>query len=96
MSSEWTRDCTMAYLNANPLPVAFKWVHRDGGERPVQPAHRSVHGYGKWLRETPYFQGLFELIHDVLCRVEDVGDAEWLAEEIRARLQREEQEKLKF
>jgi hypothetical protein len=90
----WTRDATMRYLNANPLPASFRWTHRDGGERAVQPSHRLVTGYGKWLRETPYFQGLFELIHDLLEQVSEVGDGEWLAAEIMKRRTLREQEKL--
>lgn len=94
MTAPWTRDHTMLYLNSNPLPLSFKWTHRDGGERPVQPSHRSVTGYGKWLRETPYFQGLFELIHDILEPLDEVGDGEWLAAQIALHQQRAEQEKL--
>lgn len=91
----WNRDATMRYLNANPLPAAFKWPHRDGGERHVLPSHRNVTGYGKWLRETPYFQGLFELIHLILDQAPgELGDGDWLAAEIRRHQQRTEQEKL--
>jgi hypothetical protein len=81
----WTRDDTMAYLKANPLPREFTWQHRDGGRRAVQPSHSSVENYGKWLRETPYFQGLFELCHDILAAAPDLGDADWLAAELAAR-----------
>ncbi len=63
----------MAYLAANPLPADFAWFHRDGlptdptkGLRPVLPSYRIHAGYGKWLHDTPYFPGLFELIHDLL------------------------------
>lgn len=86
----------MKYLNANPLPVTFKWTHRDGGDRTVQPSHKSVTGYGKWLRETPYFQGLFELIHDVLTPLDALGDSDWLVAQIRRRQELAEQEKLPF
>ena len=79
----WTRDATMRYLNDNPLPADFTWPHRDGGERPVRPSHTMVEGYGKWLRETPYFPGLFELVHDILDQAEALSDAGWLAAEIR-------------
>lgn len=102
MSSEqWTRDVTMRYLNEYPLPETFTWHHRDDAdpkkERPVQPVHRAVTAYGKWLRETPYFQGLFELIHDLLSTLpdsEELGGSDWLAEQIKKRLAREQQEKL--
>lgn len=81
----WTQEHTQEYLAANPLPVDFLWPHRDGGDRPVVPAHANLKGgYGKWLRETPYFQGLFELIHDVLVRAEVLRGPEWLADELRA------------
>ena len=96
MLAPWTRDHTMQYLNCNPLPPTFKWTHRDGGERTVAPSHKSVTGYGKWLRETPYFQGLFELIHDILEPLDEVGDGEWMAEQIALHQKRSEQEKLPF
>jgi hypothetical protein len=81
----WTQEHTQEYLKANPLPVDFEWQHRDGGEKPVVPSHSYLKGgYGKWLRETPYFPGLFELVHDVLVRAELLGDAEWLAGELTA------------
>ncbi len=87
----WSKDDTHAYLKANPLPFDFKWPHRDhrsgpdGGLRPVQPNHKSVADYGKWLRETPYFPGLFELVHEILAEAPDLGDADWLAGELNAR-----------
>lgn len=67
----WDQDCTMRYLNQEPLPPDFTWPHRDGGERTVWPVHTAVIGYGKWLRETPYFPGLFELIHEIADRATD-------------------------
>lgn len=80
----WTSDATMRYLNALPLPRTFTWPHRDDGkERPVTPAHGTVTAYGKWLRETPYFPGLFELIHDVLVAAPEEFDAEWLPAELQ-------------
>lgn len=87
----WSKDDTQAYLKANPLPREFKWLHRDhqadpeGGMRTVQPSHASVANYGKWLRETPYFPGLFELVHEVLAGSHDLGDADWLAEQLNAK-----------
>lgn len=58
----------MAFLSACPLPASFTWPHRDGGERVVMPSHSTLKGgYGKWLRETPYFPGLFEDVHLVLA-----------------------------
>lgn len=81
----WEHGDTRQYLDANPLPVDFLWADQDGAERPVQPRHKSVTGYGKWLQETPYFPGLFELIHGVLVLCPDLGDAEWLADELNRR-----------
>jgi hypothetical protein len=78
----WTADATMRYLSAYPLPRTFTWPHRDEGERPVWPTHGAVTAYGKWLRETPYFPGLFELAHDLLEDAPDEFDAEWLPAEI--------------
>lgn len=87
-ATAWTKDLTQDYLTHNPLPLGFKWPHRDykheddGGLRDVKPSHKEVTAYGKWLRETPYFPGLFELIHEILMQSEDLGDAEWLASEL--------------
>lgn len=61
----WTPEDTKEYLDHNPLPKDFTWRHKDGGLRPVQPSY-SVESYGKWLRETPNFQGLFEEVHRVI------------------------------
>lgn len=74
----WSRDATMRYLNSVPLPAAFTWPHRDGGELAVRPVHTAVIGYGKWLRETPYFPGLFELAHELLVSAPQDLDVEWL------------------
>lgn len=68
----WTHQDTMDYLTANPLPVSFFWIHRDPGEdgKPKLESTKNQYaikgGYGKWLHDTPYFPGLFELIHDLL------------------------------
>jgi hypothetical protein len=78
----WSHDASMRYLNAVPLPADFTWPHRDGGERPVRPVHHSVIGYGKWLRETPYFPGLFELAHDLLAGAPQELDVAWLPAEL--------------
>jgi hypothetical protein len=82
----WSQDDTAAYLKQWPLPSDFVWPHRDGGERPVHPSHSYTRGgYGKWLRETPYFEGLFQLIHDELVRLP--ADAELpTPEQLAARL----------
>ena len=62
----------MAYLTDNPLPVDFQWFHRnkDPNGKPLMAAVKPIYsisgGYGKWLHDTPYFPGLFELIHDLL------------------------------
>lgn len=74
----WTKDDTADYLAANPLPVDFRWKHRDGTLQVVHPSYRTSGGYGKWLRETPYFPGLFEEIHDVIveagARLPDIDE----------------------
>lgn len=81
--SEWTLDASMRFLNAFPLPETFAWPHRDAGrDQPVWPRHTVVTGYGKWLRETPYFPGLFELAHEALRGAPDELDADWLANEL--------------
>ena len=70
--SAWLDTDTMAYLDMNPLPVDFQWFHRnkDKAGKPllvvVKPTYHIRDGYGKWLHDTPYFPGLFELIHDLL------------------------------
>ena len=85
LPAHWTPDDTMACLSAYPLSPAFKWTHRDGGEKPVQPSHTHLKGgYGKWLRETPYFPGLFEDIHAILARLPD--DQPITADQIGAQL----------
>lgn len=72
----WTPDDTEAWLSENPLPVDFKWPHRDRsptGEPNLQlvlPSYRLHKGYGFWLRTTPYFPGLFEEIHEILERMD--------------------------
>jgi hypothetical protein len=81
----WDHARTRGYLDANPLPVGFHWPDEDGVERPVRPRHTSVTGYGKWLQETPYFPGLFELIHGILVHAPMLGDADWLATEVARR-----------
>ena len=87
MNALWTREAAKRYLNDFPLPETFRWPHTDGGERPVQPVHLAVTGYGKWLAETPAFPGLFELVVDVLndtALTADPGDGEWLAAELNS------------
>jgi hypothetical protein len=79
----WTSNATMRYLNDFPLPRWLCWPHRDGGEQPVRPSHEKVIGFGKWLRETPYFPGLFELIDDLLdAEPDELGGSEWLARKL--------------
>lgn len=80
----WHRDGTMRYLNAYPLPDGLKWPHRDGGDQEVKPSHGMVIGYGKWLRETPYFPGLFELCHDLLEEAPGEFSTEWLPAQVEA------------
>jgi hypothetical protein len=65
----WTKEHTQAWLTGNPLPAGLRWHHRDGGVRTVTPRYRLTAGYGKWLRETPYFPGLFEAVHEILSAI---------------------------
>jgi hypothetical protein len=67
--SAWTKEHTQAWLTGSPLPADLRWRHRDGGVRIVSPRYRLTAGYGKWLRETPYFPGLFEAVHELLAAV---------------------------
>jgi hypothetical protein len=92
MSGRWTLDSTMEYLNEYPLPADFKWPHRDGGLRVAWPVHRVFTGYGKWLRETPYYQGLFERCHRICEKAEQIGDGVWLAGEIAKTLEQEKKD----
>jgi len=73
LPAAWTPENTQDFLSRAPLPASFRWTHRDGGKSAVVPSYRLTGGYGKWLRETPYFPGLFEEIHGILARL---GDAE--------------------
>ena len=81
----WEPQNTVEYLTQNPLPVSFFWKDNEGTPRAVYPKHKSVIAYGKWLKETPYFPGLFELIHKILVHARDLGDADWLAAELETR-----------
>lgn len=75
MPADWTDDDVMRWLDDFPLPADFTWTRtdrvKDTGEKiltpntPVRPSHHGV-AYGKWLRETPYFPGLFERIRDII------------------------------
>jgi hypothetical protein len=81
----WEHAQTRRYLDANPLPVDFTWPDNQGDERPVRPRHTSVSSYGKWLQETPYFPGLFEMIHRVLVNAPELGGSDWIAGELNQR-----------
>lgn len=78
--TEWTREDTRDYLAMYPLPSGFVWPHRDGGKRPVQPVYQVSGGYGKWLWETPYFPGLFELIHRELVNAPELPTSDGLVD----------------
>ena len=87
----WSADDTEELLNVEPLPVGFKWRLTKTSARALRgdlvdvvPAHRDL-AYGKWLRETPYFQGLFELVHQVVI---EAGDKLPTPDEIAERLTR--------
>lgn len=78
MPADWTDKDVEEWLNDFPLPADFTWTRvdrtKDTKEKietpdtPVRPAHRGI-GYGKWLRETPYFPGLFEQVRDIILAV---------------------------
>lgn len=58
----WDQEDTCHWLDDNPLPQDFAW-----SGRAVAPTKRIHHGYGFWLKTTPYHQGLFEEIHRFLA-----------------------------
>lgn len=91
----WTQEDSIDYLTLNPLPADFVWKNRDGKMAEVRPTY-SVTNYGKWLHETPYFPGLFELIHDLLfLSGKRLPDIHSLAAQLRKiHLEREGQMKL--
>jgi hypothetical protein len=80
MSNGWTEDDVIRWLNDNPLPADFRWTRVDRNRETkaktyspgtvVLPSHRGLL-YGKWLRETPYFPGLFEKVRDVILALPD-------------------------
>jgi hypothetical protein len=80
----WDDIATEGWLTEYPLPADFTWQDRYGRERAVLPSYRIKGGYGKWLAETPYFPGLFELIHKILARApsDQPLTAEWLVAEL--------------
>lgn len=63
----WTKDNTRAYLDAFPLRPDFMWPGKDGVYRAVCPSY-AITSFGKWLRETPYYPGLFDAVHEALIR----------------------------
>lgn len=85
----------MDYLSSNPLPKDFAWRHKNGQLVPVHPSY-AVEAYGKWLHDTPYFQGLFELVHDlILAAGSALPDIATIAGQLtRIRKERESQGKL--
>lgn len=85
----WTVEATVAWLDKHQLPDTFHWVIA-GRQQPVRPAHPIASGYGFWLRETPYFPGLFEACHAVLaaCHGRGIDGGVGLA----ARLRKDQQE----
>lgn len=94
MPADWTDDDVERWLTHFPLPADFTATRvdrvKDTGEKihtpdtPVRPAHLGV-AYGKWLRETPYFPGLFERIRDII-RAIPVGGRLPTPDELAAQL----------
>lgn len=82
----WTDDDVERWLTDYPLPAEFEWR----GCR-VMPRYRLKKGFGFWLRTTPYHQGLFEEIRDILVRW-PVGAALPSPEELADRLRLIERE----
>lgn len=83
----WTKDNTRDYLSAFPLPADFMWPGKDGSLRAVCPSY-SITDYGKWLRETPNYPGLFDACHEALIHFgEDLpaSDRHFIAELERRR-----------
>lgn len=99
----WTKADTMEYLARNPLPTDFRWRRGNFKDEAfdtlplvaVQPTY-AVADYGKWLHDTPYFQGLFELVHELIiaagAKLPDIADLTRQLEAIRR--EREGQQKL--
>lgn len=80
----WDDIASEGWLTEYPLPIEFTWPDRYGHERRVLPTYKLKGGYGKWLAETPYFPGLFELCHRILARApaNQVLTPEWLVAEL--------------
>lgn len=97
MPLDWTDDDVTRWLNDFPLPADFTWTRVDRTkdtkekiETPgtaVRPSHHGV-AYGKWLRETPYFPGLFEAVRDII-RAVPAGGTLPTPEELAAQLKAE-------
>jgi hypothetical protein len=96
MPADWTDEDVMRWLDDFPLPADFTWTRvdrtKDTKEKietpntPVRPAHHGV-AYGKWLRETPYFPGLFERARDIIRAIPEgktLPTAEQLAEMLKS------------
>lgn len=66
----WSKDDTEAFLTAYPLPSTLTWPGKDGKTHAVTPKYK-IEAYGKWLRETPYYPGLFDAVHEVLLAAGD-------------------------
>lgn len=90
----WNDDDVERWLNDFPLPADFRWTRTDRTKDTkekiltpdtlVMPSHRGV-SYGKWLRETPYFPGLFEMVRDIIQALPEGANLP-TPEELAARL----------
>ena len=86
-SVDWTTDDSRRYLTDHPLPPDCTWK----GRRPL-PSHANLKGgYGKWLAETPYHQGLFEVVHAYLVQRAAAGDGFPTPDDMAAAVQRAEE-----
>ncbi len=62
----WASTETEAWLSKHPLPDSFRWPV-NGQLVTVRPVHSLRGSFGRWVRETPYFPGLFDACHTVLA-----------------------------
>ena len=67
----WSHQDSVEWLNREGVPLfpdCLLWPDDRDVIRLVAPAHPCLKGgYGKWLKDTPYFPGLFELVHGLVA-----------------------------
>jgi len=83
----WTETDTEAFLAAHPLPDRVQWPDTKGVLRSTVPTKPLAAGFGHWVRMNGNLAGLFDLVHSILVDSQPhLGDADWLADEIKKRL----------